>query len=284
MATMQTQTYPENSALAAFLAANLVEDIPPLRTDDETGETVANDDFAADHQRLLWNLLHQTSPGRALAVIGTQNDTARVNVVGGWYEFDGQARNYVPGGAIDLAGGYTGSTARVWMGPDNTVGHGTDWPATRHLKLAEVLVNANDAVSEIRDCRLLLRTPTGVGVIVAKTGLGVGSAGGVLIGTVPGTDRQAVVTGVVLRNASADVSTLTFTLGGNATSYDDYTGAGAVSCPLDTADKAVLVTPTRDGATPAAQALYDSGAELWMAVGTAVSGATVDVDVLGYLV
>lgn len=47
-------------------------------------------------------------------------------------------------------------TTYIWLKPDNTIGSdidGSGWPTTEHVKLAEIDVDSDGNITEIRDLR-----------------------------------------------------------------------------------------------------------------------------------
>lgn len=75
------------------------------------------------------------------------------NVRGGKYLFRGEVKTYSPGSAVDPT---DNDTTYIWLKPDNTIGSGIDgsgWPATEHIKLAEIDVDSDGKITGVRDLR-----------------------------------------------------------------------------------------------------------------------------------
>jgi hypothetical protein len=75
------------------------------------------------------------------------------NVVGGKYLFRGDIKTYTPSTAVNPT---DNDTTYIWLKPDNTIDSavdGTGWPATEHVKLAEIDVNSSGVITAVRDLR-----------------------------------------------------------------------------------------------------------------------------------
>jgi hypothetical protein len=75
------------------------------------------------------------------------------NVRKGSYLYKGTVKTYVPGSAVDPT---DNDTTYVWLLANNTIGSGIDgsgWPQVEHVKLAELDVDSDGFITDIRDLR-----------------------------------------------------------------------------------------------------------------------------------
>ena len=82
------------------------------------------------------------------------------NVRGGRYRFAGTEKTYTPSTAVDPT---DSDTTYVWIADDNTIGSaidGTGWPATPHIKLAELVVDSDGVITSITDRRSVVKSGT----------------------------------------------------------------------------------------------------------------------------
>lgn len=126
---------------------------------DEYGAELAdenNDNYYGQFKQMVWRLLESAGFARVLSVYAASETT--FNIVGGRYDYSGTVKTFTPGAAIDPT---DNDTTYVWMKPDNTIGFGVDggdWPGTAHIKLAEIDVDANGVITDIRDMRTVAFT------------------------------------------------------------------------------------------------------------------------------
>jgi len=136
----QTQGYPAEADIDTFLAARGVETVT---------ENLAN--YVLEFKQLLWAMLMRLDWAGVLAVWCPTTTT--FNVAGGKYLWKGTVRTYAPGSAINPT---DNDTTYVWLKPDNSIGHdidGNGWPATEHVKLAEIDVDSDGYITDVRDLR-----------------------------------------------------------------------------------------------------------------------------------
>jgi hypothetical protein len=109
--------------------------------------------WSEDAWEVLWSLVNFIEWAGSLGVYIADANATTFNVRGGSYCFGGQVKTYVPGDAIDPA---NNDVTYVWMEPDGTVDSGIDgdgWPATDHIKLAEVTVDSDGIITAVTDLR-----------------------------------------------------------------------------------------------------------------------------------
>jgi len=107
--------------------------------------------FTAENKKFAWGILNALDWAMALGVYFATATT--FNVRGGKYLFKGEPKTYTPGNAVDPT---DNDTTYVWMKDDNTISSGIDgngWPATEHIKLAEITVNSEGTITAITDLR-----------------------------------------------------------------------------------------------------------------------------------
>jgi hypothetical protein len=102
----------------------------------------------------LWNFIdgiEGTAWQDSLQAYGASKTT--FNVRGGKYLYKGDIKTYTPGAAVNPT---DNDTTYIWLKPDNTIDSavdGTGWPATEHVKLAEIDVNSSGVITAVRDLR-----------------------------------------------------------------------------------------------------------------------------------
>ena len=154
----QTNGYPSEADINAFLTARGLELV---------GENNAS--FLLEFKTFVYGILNAFDWAGALGVWLPSATT--FNVRGGEYMYGGVIKTYTAGAAINPT---DNDTTYVWMAADNTVGSDIDgdgWPAADHIKLAEIDVDGDGVITDIRDLRgqTFLRD--------RLTGLAVGNAG-----------------------------------------------------------------------------------------------------------
>lgn len=113
--------------------------------------TENNSNFIAEHKQFVYGILLALDWASVLGVYCPSTTT--FNVRGGKYLFNGVVKTYTPGSAVDPT---DNDTTYIWLKPDNTIGSavdGTGWPSTEHIKLAEIDVDSDGVITEVRDLR-----------------------------------------------------------------------------------------------------------------------------------
>ncbi|MCK4958061.1 MAG: hypothetical protein KAT00_01645 [Planctomycetes bacterium] len=113
--------------------------------------TENNPNFLEEYKQFVYGLLNAVRWATVLGVYCPSPTT--FNVRGGEYQFDGVTKTYTTSTAIDPT---DNDTTYIWMADDNTIGSavdGTGWPAAEHIKLAEIDVDTEGVITEIRDLR-----------------------------------------------------------------------------------------------------------------------------------
>jgi len=121
--------YPAEADIDTFLADRGLELI-----------TENNPNFIEDYKQFVWGLLNALEWAAALGVYCPSPTT--FNVRGGKYLFKGEVKTYSPGSAVDPT---NNDTTYIWLKPDNSIASdidGNGWPATEHIKLAEIDVDS----------------------------------------------------------------------------------------------------------------------------------------------
>lgn len=132
--------YPAEANIVTFLADLGIEEI-----------TENNPNFIAESRQQLWAMLNAVNWATSLGVHCPL--TTAFNVVSGSYRFNGELKTFTAAGSIDPT---DNDTTYIWMGSDNTIGSDIDdngWPATDHIKLAEIDVDAAGVITAVRDLR-----------------------------------------------------------------------------------------------------------------------------------
>jgi hypothetical protein len=132
--------YPAEANILDFFAERGLEII-----------TENNPNFIVEFVQSLWGVLNAFDWAGVLGVYCPLTTT--FNVRGGKYLFAGEIKTYTPGEAINPT---DNDTTYIWMSYDNTIGSdidGNGWPSTEHIKLAEIDVDADGVITDIRDLR-----------------------------------------------------------------------------------------------------------------------------------
>lgn len=135
-----TGGYPAEADIDAFLADRGIE----LLTEN-------NENFIAEFKQFVWGLFNRVDWAGALSVYCPTATT--FNVAGGEYLYKGVVKTYTPGSAVNPT---DNDTTYVWLTPANAVASGIDgngWPNTEHVKLAEIDVDADGVITDVRDLR-----------------------------------------------------------------------------------------------------------------------------------
>jgi len=132
--------YPAEADIESYLSDRGLE----LLTD-------YNNNFIAEFKQFVWGVLNALD---WVAVIGVYCPSpTTINVRGGKYLWHGEAKTYTPGSAVNPT---DNDTTYVWMKSDNSIGSGIDsngWPDAEHAKLAEIDVDSDGLITDIRDLR-----------------------------------------------------------------------------------------------------------------------------------
>ncbi|MFA5252789.1 MAG: hypothetical protein WC454_09435 [Phycisphaerae bacterium] len=137
----QTGGYPALADIEDYLAAQGIEEI-----------TENNPNFRQEFLQWAYRMMSRTEFAAVLSVYCPTPTT--FNVVGGNYLYSSTVKTYTPGAAVNPT---DNDTTYIWLNADNTIGSavdGTGWPATEHVKLAEIDVNAAGVITAIRDMRV----------------------------------------------------------------------------------------------------------------------------------
>lgn len=132
--------YPAEADIDTFLATQGIESIPE---NDEN--------FISEWKQNMWGILNALTWAMSLGAYCPSPVT--FNVRGGKYLWKGEIKTYTPGSAINPT---DNDTTYIWMKPDNTIDSGIDgsgWPATEHIKLAEIDVDSDGIITAVRDLR-----------------------------------------------------------------------------------------------------------------------------------
>jgi hypothetical protein len=108
-------------------------------------------DWFVKQKQQLWSILNAVAWAMALGVHCPTPTT--FNVRSGRYTFDGTAKTFTAGAAIDPT---DNDTTYIWMADDNTIGYavnGTGWPVGAHIKLAEIDIDVDGVITAVRDLR-----------------------------------------------------------------------------------------------------------------------------------
>jgi hypothetical protein len=135
-----TGGYPAEADIDTFLADRGLE----LLTEN-------NENFIAEFKQFAWGIFNRLDWAAALAVYCPSTTT--FNVAGGQYLYKGEVKTYTPGAAVNPT---DNDTTYVWLTPANAVASGIDgsgWPATEHIKLAEIDVDSGGIITDVRDLR-----------------------------------------------------------------------------------------------------------------------------------
>jgi hypothetical protein len=132
--------YPSVADIAAALADNGIELV-----------TFNNPNYYDEHKRFVWGLFNAIKYAMVLGVYCPSATT--FNVRGGIYQFAGTVKTYAAAGSVDPV---DNDTTYIWMDDGNAIGSAIDsvgWPATEHIKLAEIDVDAAGVITDVRDRR-----------------------------------------------------------------------------------------------------------------------------------
>ena len=133
-------TYGHESDPEAFLTARSLE----LCLDGDPS-------FTTHYYQTLTRIIGAFDAFLALSVHRASSTT--FNVRGGRYRFEGTEKTYTPGSAVDPT---DNDTTYVWMDSSNAIQSavdGTGWPSAKHIKLAEMVVDADGVITSITDLR-----------------------------------------------------------------------------------------------------------------------------------
>lgn len=239
-----TGGYPDEAAIDEFLAARGYELL-----------TAGNANFIAEHKQFVWGLLNAMGWSAALGVYCPTALT--FNIRGGGYLFKGVVKTYTPGDAVNPT---DNDTTYVWLDADNAVGSDIDgdgWPDAEHIKLAEIDVDSDGIITEVRDLRgeTFLQYDTGGVKLLATVEVDLNAVGATEVYTVP-TGMKMVVDHLKPRELSADAGSAQLTAG-QSSAKTDFVGTQTLS-NLDAAGKSCKIQPV-PSATPTAIIEYTAG-------------------------
>lgn len=138
--SQMTGGYPPETAIEEFLDGCGIELL-----------TQHNPNYLAEFKQFVWGILNAVNWTMALGVYCPTPYT--FNVRGGKYLFKDTLKTYTPGDTVNPT---DNDTTYIWMKDDNTIGSGIDgsgWPATEHIKLAEIDVDDEGVITAVRDLR-----------------------------------------------------------------------------------------------------------------------------------
>lgn len=136
----QTGGYPGEADINSELAAAGIETVT---------DNLCN--YNLEFKQMLWALLNHADWAGAIGVWCPSSAT--FNVRGGRYTWKGTVKTYTPGSAVNPT---DNDTTYIWLNGDNTISSaidGTGWPATDHVKLAEIDVDSDGVITAVRDLR-----------------------------------------------------------------------------------------------------------------------------------
>jgi hypothetical protein len=139
--TPMTYGYPAVADIETELAARGIEMIPENNQED----------LYSDLKREKWAHINFADWAGVLGVWLPSSTT--YNVRGGKYLYKGDVKTYTPGAAVNPT---DNDTTYIWLKPDNTISaavDGTGWPTTEHVRLAEIDVDADGVITDVRDLR-----------------------------------------------------------------------------------------------------------------------------------
>jgi len=113
--------------------------------------TFNNSNFYGEHKQFVWGLLNALGWVLPLGVHLPSPTT--FNVRGGDYIYKGTVKTFAPGSAVDPT---DSDTTYIWLTPANAVDSAIDgdgWPQSEHVKLAEIDVDADGVITDVRDLR-----------------------------------------------------------------------------------------------------------------------------------
>lgn len=136
----QTQGYPGQDTIDDFFGDLGIELISEW-----------NMNFETEEKNWVWNILQAVRWAITLRVFAYTTTTFKA--VGGLYLWGNTIKTYSTESAVDPT---DNDTTYVWLTSSNAIGSGIDgdgWPATEHIKLAEIDVDADGIITDIRDLR-----------------------------------------------------------------------------------------------------------------------------------
>lgn len=264
-----TNGYPDEADINTFLSDRSLELI-----------TENNPNYIAEFKQYIWGILNRLDWAGALSVYCPTPTT--FNVSSGKYLFKGEVKTYAPGSAVDPT---DNDTTYIWLNADNTIGSdidGNGWPNTEHIKLAEIDVDSDGIITDIRDLRgeSFLQYEPGIIRLAVVDSVDLNSVASTTLFPVP-TGKKLVVDHIKIRNLSADAGNAVVTFG-QSSAKTDFLGSQTLS-NLNAAGKATKLQPV-PSATPAAIIEYAAATNFVIDVTTAAGSAcTCTLDVYGSL-
>jgi len=110
-----------------------------------------NPNYFSDEKRKFWSIFNALGWARPLGVWCPTSTT--FNVRSGDYLWDNEVKTFTAGSAVDPT---DNDTTYIWIDGANAIGSGVDgdgWPACDHFKLAEIDVDSDGVITDIRDLR-----------------------------------------------------------------------------------------------------------------------------------
>jgi len=243
--------------------------------------TENNPEFIDEFTQFFWGLVNAIDWSSALGVYLPSATT--FNVRGGHYNYKGDIKEYTPGEDVNPT---DNDTTYIWLEPDNSIDSGIDgdgWPTTEHIKLAEIDVDAEGVITEIRDLRgkQFLQFSEPLQMLASISAVNLNSVAATNLYTVP-TGKKLLVDHVVIRGLSATAGSAVVTFG-KSTAKTDFVAARTLS-NLSAAGKAAKIEPV-PATTPAAIVEY-AAAEIFVIDVTTAAGSacTAVVEVWGHLI
>ena len=261
-----------------------VADIEDVLADEGIEKvSLGNTNYEQEFLQMLWAILNRGLWAGALGV--WLPTSATFNVRGGKYLFKDEVKTYTPGAAVNPT---DNDTTYIWLKPDNTIGSGIDgsgWPATEHIKLAEIDVDAAGAITAVRDLRgeTFMTYSPGIVKLTTVTGVNLNAAADTEteLFVVP-TGKKAVIDKVVIRGLSADAAAAVVTFGKTGGACNEFLGDQTLS-NLNGTTKAGILQPV-PSATPVAQTILNAAESFGCEITTpAGSACTCVMDVFGHL-
>jgi len=135
-----TGGYPAEADIDQFLSDRGIELV-----------TENNSNFIEEFKQMLFAILNRLDFAGVLAVYCPSTTT--FNVAGGEYLYRGEVKTFAPGAAVNPT---DNDTTYVWLTAANAIGSGIDgsgWPNSEHIKLAEIDVDSDGVITDVRDLR-----------------------------------------------------------------------------------------------------------------------------------
>jgi len=227
-----------------------------------------NPNFYGQFKRFTWGLVNAARWAFTLGVYCPSATT--FNVRGGDYTFAGVTKTYAPGSAIDPT---DIDTTYIWMEPDNTIGSGIDgdgWPTTEHIKLAEIDVDSDGVITDVRDQRglVFLKSDSGL-ILLGSATVDLNAAADTEVGvyTVP-TGKVLLLDHVLIFTLSDDAIAAVVTVGKTGGTCDEFAGDQTLSGLDGTTKTGKIVS-----AQPLGQTVFAAGETVGVEITTPAGAA-----------